>query len=66
LLVAEVVVLLLQHLLLVDMVAVVLVLVTLLKILEEVEVLRINQLQVVLELPVLFSSHIPLDKYLKT
>ncbi len=65
-LVAEVVVLLLQHLLLVDMVAVVLVLVTLLKILEEVEVLRINQLQVVLELPVLFSSHIPLDKYLKT
>ena len=65
-LVAEVVVLLLQHLLLVDMVAVVLVLVTLLKILEEVEVLRINQLQVVLDLPVLFSSHIPLDKYLKT
>ena len=43
-LVAEVVVLLLQHLLLVDMVAVVLVLVTLLKILEEVEVLRMIHL----------------------
>ena len=65
-LVAEVVVLLLQHLLLVGMVAVVLVLVTLLKILEEVEVLRMNQLQVVLELPVLSLSLTQPDKYLKT
>ena len=58
--------LLLEHLLLVEMVVVVLVLVTLLKILEEVEVLRMIHLQVVLELPVLFSSLTQPDKYLKT
>ena len=64
-LVAEVVVPLLQSLHLVDMVAVVLVLLTLFKILEVVEVLRMIHLQVVLEVPVLSSSHI-LHKYLKT